>query len=157
MGEDNSQKLVLQLNAKALERVIGGDTEVEIGIRQAIVHEFSKRHLKGIIGEPALVKIADELRNDVKRAADKIYSDYFVNYSSAKGYELHSDIKKIITSEVKLYATQIVDDIITERLKSYDFDQLVQKRLDTAVAQRIDSGIKAGIDAAIDKLRSSLR
>ena len=40
-----NQKIVLQINSlKALERLIGGDSELEIGVRNSIVQEFSKKH-----------------------------------------------------------------------------------------------------------------
>lgn len=36
----------IQINSlEALERLIGGDTELEIDIRNSIVHKFTQKHL----------------------------------------------------------------------------------------------------------------
>ena len=38
----------IQINSlEALERLIGGDTELEIEVRNSIVQEFAKKYLKG--------------------------------------------------------------------------------------------------------------
>ena len=39
----------LTINAEALERLIGGDSDIEIEIRQQIADQFCKRHLKSLI------------------------------------------------------------------------------------------------------------
>ena len=40
----------IQINSlEALERLIGGDTQVEIEIRNSIVQEFTKKYLKSLV------------------------------------------------------------------------------------------------------------
>ena len=56
----------IQINSlKALERLIGGDNELEIEIRNSIVQEFTKKHLKSIyndiISDAFLRRITEEL------------------------------------------------------------------------------------------------
>ena len=36
----------IELNLSALERLLGGDSEIELGLRKAIVQEFATRHLR---------------------------------------------------------------------------------------------------------------
>ena len=39
----------IQINSlEAVERLIGGDTEVEIEVRNSVVQEFAKKHLKAV-------------------------------------------------------------------------------------------------------------
>lgn len=54
----------IQINSlAALERLIGGDTDVEIEIRNSIVQEFAKKHLKCIANkvDDMLKKFVEEL------------------------------------------------------------------------------------------------
>ena len=43
--------MTIQLTVPALERLIGGDTEVEVELRKQIVMEFTRRHLKEVATE----------------------------------------------------------------------------------------------------------
>ena len=78
----------LQLDSSALERLIGGDSEIEVELRSNVVQAFAKRHLKGVIEERYL----DELKKEI--------CDYFWEYNS-KIYELKPEIKQKIADEVK--------------------------------------------------------
>lgn len=59
-----SDKLVLQINSfPALEAFLGGDTEVEIALRNSIVQEFSKKYLKNVAADlatPHIKRLLDE-------------------------------------------------------------------------------------------------
>ena len=60
----------IQINSlEALERLIGGDTQLEIDLRNSIVQEFSKKYLKAVAAElaetlvePYKKQVQDELR-----------------------------------------------------------------------------------------------
>ena len=54
----------IQINSlEALERLIGGDTEVELEIRNNIVQEFTKKHLKSLLEtDSVLHKRIDDIR-----------------------------------------------------------------------------------------------
>ena len=78
----------LQLDSSALERLIGGDSEVEVEIRNSIAQAFAKRHLKGVIEERYL----DELKKEI--------CDYFWGFNSNR-YELKPEVKQMIANEVK--------------------------------------------------------
>jgi len=59
----------LQINSlEALERLIGGDTSIELELRNNIVQEFTKKHLKGLASaeqKKQLDKVVADIRNDV--------------------------------------------------------------------------------------------
>lgn len=54
--------LRLHLNAAALERLLGGDAEVEIRLRHQIVNEFARKHLKVIADSEAVREATKALR-----------------------------------------------------------------------------------------------
>lgn len=78
----------IQLDEKALERLIGGDSEIEVELRSNVVQAFAKRHLKGVIEE----KYLDELKKEI--------CDYFWGFNSNR-YELKPEVKQMIAGEVK--------------------------------------------------------
>ncbi len=46
-----TNKLTIQINSlEALERLIGGDSQVEIDVRNNIVQAFAEKHLKALAG-----------------------------------------------------------------------------------------------------------
>lgn len=66
----------VQLNSlKALERLIGGDSEIEIEIRNSIVQEFTKRYLKALVTEDHIKTLRTELDIELKRAKDQIQKE----------------------------------------------------------------------------------
>lgn len=59
-------KLTIQINSlDALERLIGGDAEVEIDIRQSVVERFVRKHLKGIANETLIKKAVEDVQKYV--------------------------------------------------------------------------------------------
>lgn len=43
----------MQLDAAALERLLGGQTEIEVELRSAVVQAFAKQHLKAVASSDA--------------------------------------------------------------------------------------------------------
>lgn len=92
----------IQLNSlEALERLIGGDSELEIDIRNSVAQAFAKKHLKRIISEEML----DKIKNDVDR---ELRDDLFNKDVPGKSWlygtiknDLKREIKKAVESEVK--------------------------------------------------------
>lgn len=63
----------LELNGPALERLIGGDTEVELHLRKQIVHNFAKKHLK-VVAEQEAYRAALE---EAKQHANAVAKEHF--------------------------------------------------------------------------------
>ncbi len=61
----------LELNLPALERLIGGDTDIEIGVREQIANEFAQRHLKSLMNDVQFKKIYDAWKKDLDAAVEK--------------------------------------------------------------------------------------
>lgn len=63
----------IQINSlEALERLIGGDTELEIEVRNSIVQEFAKKYLKGIINEELMTVAVNRAKK--KEAYEDVFS-----------------------------------------------------------------------------------
>ncbi|MFA6132387.1 MAG: hypothetical protein WC869_00070 [Phycisphaerae bacterium] len=100
--------LKIVLDIPALERLMGGDTEVEVSLRKNIVEEFSKRHLLSVARE--VFGDIERVKNDVK---NQVLMDMHVvqmeSWSSGR-YKLTSEVRKIIEATVKEALVAEVND-----------------------------------------------
>jgi len=121
-------KLVLTI--PALERLLSGDTEVEVELRKNIVHEFSKRHLsavaKEVYGEIKKAKeiIRDEMLKEIGTARVQGFSGERYEISNELRLTIKNAIKEAMVAEVNASAQAAWDEIKSEilaRLKTaYD-------------------------------------
>ena len=66
-------KLTIQINnLEALERLIGGDTEVELDIRNSVVQAFSKKHLKVVAESAVMIELAKSIKLTIQ---DELFTD----------------------------------------------------------------------------------
>jgi hypothetical protein len=96
------------LTIPALERLIGGDTELEVEIRKSIVYEFSKRHLSAV---------AKEVYGDIEKAKEQIRTQVLGDMGAVKmeawssgRYKLTSEATEAIRSSVR----QVIREAVTE-------------------------------------------
>lgn len=116
----HQDKVKISLSLPALERLLGGDSEMEVELRHQIVENFSKLHLREIVKtEPyrrtvQLIEqeIKDQIRDQVGEAK---YSTVWGNKFLIKD-EIKNQIKEAITSEVR----RLIADVINERLKAFE-------------------------------------
>lgn len=62
MATPNNERVQLFLNRPALERLLGGDSELEVQLRHQIVNEFAKKHLRAVVLDPAFSKYMGQLQ-----------------------------------------------------------------------------------------------
>jgi len=120
----------LVLSVPVLERLIGGDTEIEVEIRKNIVGEFAKRHLVAVAREivkdvqTAKTIIKDEMLKELGTARIQGFSGERYELSSELRETIKNSIKEAIVAEVNQVAQVAWDEIkpqILEILKnSYD-------------------------------------
>lgn len=121
------------LDAKALEAMIGGNTEVEIEIRGSIVQAFAKKFLKGVANE----QIIQAARNTVNEFARKEVAS--ISWSTAS---LDSTIVATIREAVNKQVTQIIEDEL----------QTIRKDL----TRRISSTSKKLVDSMDSKISEQI-
>jgi len=57
----------IQINSlEALERLIGGDNELELQIRTSIVHEFTNKHLKSLATSKLMKDTENAIMNEIE-------------------------------------------------------------------------------------------
>lgn len=86
-------------NLAALERLIGGDTELEIEIRNNIVQEFTKRHLKGLVETETIKQAITDTKLMVVNYAKKEVAEQIGEVKRSYGsttYKLQDDVVEAI-------------------------------------------------------------
>jgi len=63
----------IQINSlAALERLIGGDSNVELEIRENIVQEFAKKHLKPLANDELIKKHKEDIQRDISAVSSAV-------------------------------------------------------------------------------------
>lgn len=151
-------KLTIQINnLQALERLIGGDTEVEIDIRNSVVQAFSEKHLKAIASSDALNSKLNELKRDltytynkeVRTQIGEIKKDYWGTVESKINPDLVAALKKQVDSNISDLVRSLVDAKLEEVYKNVE--EKVSKRIDYFTNIYIDKEVRSRIENALKK------
>lgn len=135
--------VTIQINSlEALERLIGGDSELEVGLRGGIVQEFAKRHLKGIADE----RLISEGRRAIINYIDENYIK-LIRYNPTT-YGSKPALKTLIEEDVKSSVSTEINRAIREYMEKDETLILIKQRLDDkviAVAARIEEELADAI------------
>ena len=139
-------KTTIQINSlKALERLIGGDTELEIEARNSIVQDFTKKHLKGIAG-----KYTDETLKDLKKSVkNEVHKQFEQELGSITGYDFwKAQIKFCPAVEEKfrdLVKTLVYEEavkVIKEEILKLDLPSIVEGYMKRSVEHVVNEKVK---------------
>lgn len=128
----------LVLTVPALERLIGGDTEVEVELRKSIVQEFAKRHLTAV---------AKEVYSDIE-ATKALIKEHVLREMGAVKLEAWSGGKYKLTSEctaaIKVSVMDVIHDAVTAAAKEawVEFRPQILERLAKAYEREALAVIK---------------
>ena len=108
-------KLTLQINSlEALERLIGGDSEIEIDIRQSVAAAFAKKYLKAIVKEETFQKYVQQLvkaiQDELKKEVNSLIGEISVSDWNDRIYinKLAPVLKAKIREEAEKAAKEII-------------------------------------------------
>jgi len=150
-----------QLSVAALERLIGGDSEFEISLKQAVASEFAKRHMGTAVSE-SVQKQLGLFRNDldtlVRKGIEEKFSvvtwDYH-NYIMPK--TLRDQISKTIQDEVKTLVKEQVRQAVYDETRSFmkdvDLSKLCKEQIDTWVVHEAKAHAKNELRKALENAK----
>lgn len=145
----------LELTLPALERLLGGDTEVEAHLRQQIVEEFAKKHLKAILNDETWKRVSalwradldravtarlDELINEKAAVADRPDAPYEARWRlneairKAAQAAVDAEVARVIENQKRYFATEInrAVKVAMEREVNKEVEAEIQRRLTAA-------------------------
>ena len=145
----------LQINSKAaLERLIGGDTELEMEIRNNIVQEFTSKRLKGLINAEFEKKIIDQSLKEMFEQFNSGFNGSSIRLSKKQESIISSlieqTIRDLIQLEIEEYfknndnIKKLVGDCI-----EYTIWNTVQKVVNTKLEESLKNVINTDVEKAI--------
>ncbi len=156
-------------SVEVLNRLIGGDSEIEVEIRNSVVQNFAHRHLKAVINDPTISGHMEDLKRKVINEIDAIFKEKFGimvpgTYSYSNNvFKIRQDVKnsledaadnaagKIIREYDQKVQTQ-VEEILAKRLTESKIEEFVNKRLNIDV----EKIVRDKVDARLAQIKSSL-
>lgn len=153
-------KLTIQINnLEALERLIGGQSEVEIDIRNSVVQKFAEKHLKPLANCPeitsTLAAIKDNIAKQVKEKCEKEVATFQTSWcGSLTDIKLHPSINAEIERRVRVLTDDAIRKAVDENIHVNEDD--IKKRIENRFEYYTTDFINREVKAKIDKLKASL-
>lgn len=155
-------KLTIQINnLEALERLIGGDSEVEIDIRNSVVQKFAEKHLKALANAPAITSTLNTIKAHIgSQISEKCAQEIGTFQQSWSGdissIKLHPKIKEEIDRQVRTLTDKNIQNAVDEALKFWVNDVELKKRIDNRFEYYTNQHINAEVRARLEKVKASL-
>lgn len=122
----------LEMNAGTLAAVIGGDSEVELNVRKAIVHEFAKRHLQAVAEAETFKLAAAEVKQLATEVATEAFGETQVKARIAEKLAPFIDelIAKRFEEQLKCRLQQMENELLEKwkRHLDYTISGLIRKK-----------------------------
>lgn len=140
----------IQINSlEALERLIGNDNELEIEIRNSIVAEFAKKHLKSLATTDLVSNAAAAVQNEIKEEFfETVKTSHWGSGTVIFKKEILNELKESLKAEARVILNQVVSEAI-EETKTYE---TVQTRLSEASNWIINQLASEKLEAKLDRM-----
>lgn len=157
----------IQINSlQALERLIGGDTELEIEARNNIVQDFSKKHLKPLLTSASQQIINDLLSDTKKHIADTVGEELgFVTKTSGEGYYKKTiitlnDVQKeflnrLVTEYVSKELSDVYYKVVENRIAYYKTQ--IEQTVDHHMAKYTDKMVQDAIQKRVEETLKNIK
>jgi hypothetical protein len=141
----------LELNLPALERLLGGDTEVELHLRHQIVEEFTRKNIKSLINDETLRKLTEIWKNEagkmVEEAAGKLFEE---KYERGGLGTMRYKIEEAIDDAVKNSLERALEEFIEKMRRQLEarIERAVEAAMQSDVSRRVEEEIQRRLDLA---------
>jgi len=142
-----------------LERLLGDDTEVNLELKNRIVNEFAKKHLKALVNTEAMYIVEKSIRADIEKfllnsVADRVQKNYSTSFTIKPALledarrqldiSIEDEVKKCV-QESMLSVLPMVNDAIeiaVTKIENQLTEQILSGKIDQLVTHRMESVIK---------------
>ena len=139
-----------QINSlPALERLLGGDSEAEVSLRQSAAAAFAENHLTGIITEEMAKSIRKSVA-EVVTAAINAKRDELFSYDNAHRIQISDTLRDKICMAVEECAKNSIDSILSDTTKKA-IERLTYERVDTIVCRTVEARYNMDIKELVAK------
>ena len=129
MSNRNRADVKIQINSlEALERLIGGDTGLEVDLRASVVAAFTRRYLKDIVATEAIQQAKEDIETQIKNEAFRYIGAEYTNGKFGKYLKLSPaflervriEAEHAVTEKVSAILSTMTDDLVANLLKHRD-------------------------------------
>lgn len=155
-------KLTIQINnLEALERLIGGNSEVEIEVRNSVIQKFSEKHLKPLANcEPitsTLKTIAEAIKIQVIEKCSKEIATFQQSWSGGiNDIKLRPEIMSEIDRQVRVLTDKNIQDAVDKSVKFWVNDAELKERINKKFEYYTTDHINNEIKKRIEKLKEQI-
>lgn len=114
----------IQLDGPALERLIGGDSEIEIALRHQVANNFGKHYLKKALTEEIKTLMSEKYRQELIKVANEAYAATRISYKQNCDDDfpnfrirIEAIFREVMEQQFKLYEKEIsnkIDSLVKE-------------------------------------------
>jgi hypothetical protein len=152
----------IQMDVPALERLIGGDSEVEVELRKGVVENFARSRLRGLLSDDRVKGLLREatdaitkLRNDLTQQIAALFTQEFGEwkkegtfYGAKNIFHPHPEVKAKLTDEARMVAKATALEIRSQTVK--DVEEIFQKQQEAMIA-RAERRAQELVDAEFER------
>ncbi len=155
-------KLTLQINSlEALERLIGGNTETEIDIRNSVVQKFAEKHLKPIVNSAPITDVIRQIKDHAYKHIQETCTNEIATFKSSYGcgaydIKLRPEIEMTIKKKVQDSISQVISEKVKAAFDEYYNDARITKRINLLVDDNIAKIVNEKVKEKLDSVRASL-
>lgn len=155
-------KLTLQINSReALERLIGGDTQTEIEIRNSVVQSFAEKHLKPIVNSAPITDVIGQIKNHAYKhiqetCANEIATFKASTYGSCYDIKLRPEIETTIRNKVRESMDEFISKKVKAAIDEYCNDASLTKRINVMMDHNIKVIVNEKIKEKMDAIKAGL-
>lgn len=125
-----SEPVKIQINSlEALERLIGGNSEMEIELRKAIVLDFAKRHLKPLVAD-LTAQYSSVIRKAVQEEVDKTTREVLGDVTVTPYRTTVTFVPKF-KEQIKVETAALVKTMVTDILKETELANAIKTKITT--------------------------
>lgn len=155
-------KLTLQINSKeALERLIGGDTETEIDIRNSVVQKFAEKHLKPIVNSAPITDVIRQIKDHAYKYIEETCAKELATfkasaYGTAYDIKLRPEVETAIRNKVRDSIDEIVRTRIKAAIEEYCNEDALTKRINVMMDHNIKVLVNEKIKQKLESVKANL-
>lgn len=160
MAEKEPSVVRIALNVPALERLLGGDSELEVHLRHQVAENFCRRHLKSLLKSEAIQDVIKSFQADaIEEVQQNIGTLRQETYGAHRKLTLKPEFEEKLKALVQVNVDQIIASAMpAERLKdlikqqtdywSGYIDRSIRRHIDVEIEKQVTAGIAARLAAA---------
>lgn len=154
----NNKPFTIQINSlEALERLLGGSSQMEVDVRNSIVHAFTKKYLKSIALTEPLARAASEVSRHLQISLDaeialQVGSIKRTYYSTLESVKPNEEIKTAIQAAARDAVEKLIQAAVKEAVAHIDLKAAVNKTVAAHVDFRVREQMQKLLSDAVKKV-----